>query len=155
MQEKQSSPSHKTLNVELWDQISVYLIWVFCCSVDLTVNMWRENEGSCFIPRTSGTHGTGKKSVEFWWGSPKEKRPLEIQRRRWEVGIRMDGGAVNWIRLVQDRDRLRAIVIFRWIYIDMSRRILICGHRYLLGPNSTVSCIIYLCCIPCDASHLR
>jgi hypothetical protein len=25
---------------------------------------------------------------------------------------------VNWIRLAQDRDRWRAIVISRWIYID-------------------------------------
>jgi hypothetical protein len=30
---------------------------------------------------------------------------------------------VNWIRLDQDRDRWRAIVISRWIYIDTCRSI--------------------------------
>jgi hypothetical protein len=43
------------------------------------------------------------------------KRPLGKPRRRWEDGIRMDLreidlGGVDWIRLVQDRDRWRAVV---------------------------------------------
>jgi hypothetical protein len=47
---------------------------------------------------------------------PEGKRPLGRPRRRWEDGIRMDlreigfGGRVDWIRLAQDRDRLRAVV---------------------------------------------
>jgi hypothetical protein len=40
---------------------------------------------------------------------PEGKRPLGRPRRRWENGIRMDLreiglGAVDWIRLSQDRD---------------------------------------------------
>jgi hypothetical protein len=43
-------------------------------------------------------------------GKPEGKRPLGIPRHRREDGIRMDLteiglGGVNWIRLVQDRDR--------------------------------------------------
>jgi hypothetical protein len=46
---------------------------------------------------------------------PEGKRPLEIPRRRWEDGIRMDvrGNGlegVDWIRLAQNRDRWRAVV---------------------------------------------
>jgi hypothetical protein len=41
-------------------------------------------------------------------------RPLGKPRRRWEDRIRMDlkeiGWGVNWIRLVQDTDRWRAVV---------------------------------------------
>jgi hypothetical protein len=48
-------------------------------------------------------------------GKPEGKRPLGIQRRRWEDGIRMDPreigwGSVDWIQLAQDRDRWRALV---------------------------------------------
>jgi hypothetical protein len=48
-------------------------------------------------------------------GNPEGKRPLRRPRRRWEYGIRMDLkeiglGAVDWIRLSQDRDRWRAVV---------------------------------------------
>jgi hypothetical protein len=48
-------------------------------------------------------------------GKPEGRRPLGRPRRRWEDGIRMDlreiglGGGY-WIRLAQDRDRLRAVV---------------------------------------------
>jgi hypothetical protein len=46
---------------------------------------------------------------------PEGKIPLGRPRRRWEDGIRMDLretglGGVDWIRLAQDRDRLRAVV---------------------------------------------
>jgi hypothetical protein len=42
------------------------------------------------------------------------KRPLGRPRRRWEEGIRMGlreigWGSVDWIQLVQDRDRWRAL----------------------------------------------
>jgi len=46
---------------------------------------------------------------------PEGKRPLGRQRHRWEDNIKMDFqkvgcGGMDWIKLVQDRDRLRALV---------------------------------------------
>ena len=46
---------------------------------------------------------------------PEGKRPLERSRRGWEVNIKMDiqevgGGCGDWMELVQDRDRWRALV---------------------------------------------
>ena len=46
-----------------------------------------------------------------WWGSLRERG----HRRRWEDNIKMDlqeagGGRGDWMELVQDRDRWRAIV---------------------------------------------
>jgi hypothetical protein len=48
-------------------------------------------------------------------GKPEGKRPLGRHRRRWEDNIKMDllevgGGCGDWIELVQDRDRWRALV---------------------------------------------
>ena len=48
-------------------------------------------------------------------GKPEGKRPLGRPRRRWEDNIRMDLqevglGYEDWIGLVQDRDRWRALV---------------------------------------------
>ena len=48
-------------------------------------------------------------------GKPEGKRPLERARRRWEDNIKMDFrevgcGVMDWIELVQDRDRWRAPV---------------------------------------------
>jgi hypothetical protein len=48
-------------------------------------------------------------------GKPEGKRPLGRPRRRWEDNLRLDlqevgSGDVDWIGLVQDTDRWRAIV---------------------------------------------
>jgi len=48
-------------------------------------------------------------------GKSEEKRPLGRPRRRWEDNIKMDfqevgGGRGDWMELVQDRDRWRALV---------------------------------------------
>jgi hypothetical protein len=47
-------------------------------------------------------------------GKPEGRRPLGRPRRRWEDNIRMDlrqvaCGCVDWMELVQDRDRWRAL----------------------------------------------
>jgi len=48
-------------------------------------------------------------------GIPKGKRPLGRPRRRWEDNIKMDlqevgVGYADWMEVVQDRDRWRALV---------------------------------------------
>ena len=48
-------------------------------------------------------------------GKPEGKRPLVRPRRRWEDNIKMDlqevgCGGMDWIELVQDRGRWRALV---------------------------------------------
>jgi hypothetical protein len=59
--------------------------------------------------------GEERKVYKVLVGKPEGRRPLGRPRRRWEDGIRMDLreiglGDVDWIRLVQDRDRWRAVV---------------------------------------------
>ena len=46
---------------------------------------------------------------------PEGKRPMARPRRRWEDNIKMDlqeggGGCGDWMELVQDRDRWRALM---------------------------------------------
>jgi hypothetical protein len=59
--------------------------------------------------------GEERKVYKVLVGKPEGKRPLEIPRRRWEDGIRMDLremglDGVEWSRVAQDRDRWRAVV---------------------------------------------
>jgi hypothetical protein len=59
--------------------------------------------------------GEGCNVYRFLVGKPEGKRPLVRPRHRWEDGIRMDlreigWEDVEWIHLVQDRDRWRVLV---------------------------------------------
>jgi hypothetical protein len=64
---------------------------------------------------TCGTHGRVEECVQGFDGKARRKRPLGRPRRSWEDGIRMDlreigWGSVEWIQLVQVRNRWRAFV---------------------------------------------
>jgi len=59
----------------------------------------------------------GERRVVYrvWEGKPEGKRPLGRPRRRWEDNIKMDlqevgCGSMDWIELIQVRDRWRALV---------------------------------------------
>jgi len=59
--------------------------------------------------------GEGRGVYRVLVGKPEGKRPLWRPRRRWENSIKMDlqkvgGGCEDWMELVQDRDRWRALV---------------------------------------------
>jgi hypothetical protein len=59
--------------------------------------------------------GDEKKVYKVLVGKPDRKRPLERPRRRWEDGIRIDHreigwGSVDWIQMIQYKDRWRALV---------------------------------------------
>ena len=63
------------------------------------------------VVRMGERRGAGKVLV----GKPEGKKPLGRLRRRWEDNIKIDlqevgCGDVDWIELVQDRDRWRALV---------------------------------------------
>jgi hypothetical protein len=69
-----------------------------------------------------------ERCVWVFVGKPKGRRPLGRPRHRWEDGIRMDlsqigCGSVEWIQLVQDRDRWRALVntvMNLWVLVPWS-----------------------------------
>jgi hypothetical protein len=59
--------------------------------------------------------GEKRNAYRLLVGKPEGKRPLGRPRRRWVDNIRMDLGevgwsVVDWIGLVQDRNRWRALV---------------------------------------------
>jgi hypothetical protein len=59
--------------------------------------------------------GKGEVYTRFWWGASEGKRSLGRPRRRWEGNIKKElqevgCGGMDWIELVQDRDRWRAFV---------------------------------------------
>jgi hypothetical protein len=58
--------------------------------------------------------GEERKVYKVLVGKPEGRRPLGRPRHRWEDGVRMDLrdiglGCVDWIRLVQERNRWRAV----------------------------------------------
>jgi hypothetical protein len=60
-------------------------------------------------------HGEMRNAYKILIGQPEGKRPLRRTRRRWEDNFKMDLRdigleAVDWIHVVQDRDRWRALV---------------------------------------------
>jgi hypothetical protein len=60
-------------------------------------------------------YGAGRGVYRFLVGKPAGKRPLGIPRRRWEDNIKaaLQGvgcGGMDWIELVKDRGKRRAIV---------------------------------------------
>jgi hypothetical protein len=65
----------------------------------------------------------GRKAYKVLVGKPEGKRPLGRRRHRREDGIRMDlwetGGMCELILLAWDRDRLRAVVTYRCISINI------------------------------------
>jgi hypothetical protein len=61
------------------------------------------------------TNGEKRNAYRLLMGKPEGKRPLERPRRRWVDNIGMDlgdvgWGDVDWIGLVKDRNRWRALV---------------------------------------------
>ena len=59
--------------------------------------------------------GEGRGVHRVLLGKPEGKRALGRTRRKWENNIKMDlqearGGCEDWMELVQDRDRWRALV---------------------------------------------
>jgi hypothetical protein len=59
--------------------------------------------------------GEVRGAYNIFVGKPEGRRPLGRPTRRWEENIKMDLGEiwfgdVNWIHLVQDRDRWQALV---------------------------------------------
>ena len=73
--------------------------------------------------------GEGRGVHSVLVGKPEGKRPLGRPRRRWEDNIKMDlqeveRGCGDWMELVQDRERWRALVsTVRNLRVPKMRRI--------------------------------
>ena len=61
-----------------------------------------------------GAHGGGERCTQGSSGETRRKEAIGRPRPRWEDNIKMDlqevGGGGDWMELVQDRDRWRALV---------------------------------------------
>jgi hypothetical protein len=60
-------------------------------------------------------YGDGRGAYRALVGKPEGRRPLGRSRHTWDDNIKMDlrevgCGGIDWIDLVQDRDRWRALV---------------------------------------------
>jgi hypothetical protein len=60
------------------------------------------------------TYGEKRDAYRILVGRPEGRRPLGRPRHRWEDNIKIDlrevGWGMDWIELVQDRDRWRSVV---------------------------------------------
>jgi hypothetical protein len=89
-----------------------------CSTVKLFVVIEVSYSGNQIEKNEMGGHvahmGEKRGAYRILVGRPEERRPLGRPRRRWDDNINMDlqevGWGMDWIELVQDRDRWRALV---------------------------------------------
>jgi hypothetical protein len=86
--------------------------------------------------------GEDRKLQKVLVGKPEGKRPLGRPRRTWKGRIRMNLrdsglGGVDWIRMVQDRDRWRAVVSAVMNLRVLAPQSLLFVQRQLFGNNQS------------------